>query len=110
MDILINIGWGIAAAVVGIVAIVLMLVVILGPIIGGMFLWEEHGQYIFQRKFPAVWRGAQKAGPYVGFTLVIAMILTLSVIAGFELLDGSYDEFGWPPIPQWMQDFAADKD
>jgi len=106
IDIITNIGWVLAAAVVGTVALVLMSVVVFGPIIGLIFLVENKiGQSAWWRKR----RPSQRAKDMAGGTFVALLFLTLVTMIGLAALDESYDSFGWPPVPDWIDSFGDTK-
>lgn len=106
VDIITNIGWGLAAAVVGAVVIVVGTVILLAPFLGVIILFEklEVKEQILQR---ARWmRG--KGDAAVGVFIIVAC-LAMATCIGASTIDWSEDTFGWPDAPSWMNTDTDEK-
>lgn len=98
---MIDILWVLAAIAVGAVAFALFLGIIIGLAIGAekVYRWTT-----------AHWNPPDIAGTLI---TVVEWVVTFLVVVGgggvalyclgAALLGASHADFGWPPIPEWMQ-------
>lgn len=99
IEIIVNIGWGLAAAVVGVLIIAIGMVVICAPFIGAMFAFDELDvkERILRR---AQWLRGK--GELAQGAVIIGLMLMMSLCIGVAAIGWSEKSFGWPDAPSWM--------
>jgi uncharacterized BrkB/YihY/UPF0761 family membrane protein len=90
--------WIIGMAVVGAVAIVSVVTLCFAVANVVVKLWERvpKASFATQRRLDAVME-------VFAAILFFGLLLFIATMIGLLIFQGSYDHFGWPPIPNWAK-------